>query len=100
MATASAADKKLVVSIGLGAAGSIVIRIKDNGVGIARENLTRIFQLGFTTKPNGHGFGLHSGANAAREMGGRLNANSEGLGKGAEFTLELPVTKSNAAMAA
>ena len=64
--------------------------IADNGVGIAPENLTRIFNHGFTTKKNGHGFGLHSGANAAKEMGGTLTALSEGIGKGAEFTLELP----------
>jgi signal transduction histidine kinase len=53
--------------------------------------VTRIFNHGFTTKKDGHGFGLHSGANAAKEMGGTLTAHSDGLGKGAEFTLELPV---------
>jgi len=61
---------------------------------IAAENLTKIFNHGFTTRQTGHGFGLHSGANAAKEMGGTLNAHSEGLGKGAEFTLELPTTVS------
>ena len=50
----------------------------------------RIFAHGFTTKKDGHGFGLHSGANAAHEMGGSLTAESEGLGRGATFTLELP----------
>jgi two-component system, NtrC family, sensor kinase len=70
---------------------AVAIRIKDNGVGISPENLTRIFRHGFTTKKDGHGFGLHSGANAAKEMGGRLSARSEGLGQGAEFTLELPI---------
>jgi len=66
------------------------ITIADNGVGIAPEHLTRIFNHGFTTKKDGHGFGLHSGANAAKEMGGSLSAHSEGRGQGAEFTLELP----------
>jgi len=66
------------------------ISVRDNGVGIARENLTRIFNLGFTTRKDGHGFGLHSGALAAREMGGTLLAESGGLGQGATFTLELP----------
>lgn len=66
------------------------ISVSDNGVGIARENLTRIFNLGFTTRKDGHGFGLHSGALAAREMGGTLLAESGGLGQGATFTLELP----------
>ena len=60
-------------------------------MGIAAENLTRIFSYGFTTRKNGHGFGLHSGALAAKEMGGSLNARSEGPGKGAAFILELPL---------
>jgi two-component system, NtrC family, sensor kinase len=68
----------------------VKISVADNGIGIAPENLTRIFGHGFTTRRNGHGFGLHSGALAAREMGGSLHAWSEGLGKGATFVLELP----------
>jgi two-component system NtrC family sensor kinase len=68
----------------------VVFEVKDNGVGISTENLTRIFAHGFTTKSDGHGFGLHSCANAAREMGGRLRASSEGPGLGATFTLTLP----------
>jgi signal transduction histidine kinase len=68
------------------------ITVGDNGVGIAPEHVTRIFSHGFTTKKDGHGFGLHSGANAAKEMGGTLSAHSEGPGQGAEFTLELPIT--------
>lgn len=66
------------------------ISVQDNGMGIAKENLTRIFSLGFTTRPDGHGFGLHSGALAARELGGSLTASSDGAGTGATFTLELP----------
>ena len=72
----------------------VKIIVSDNGVGIAPENLTRIFNHGFTTKKDGHGFGLHSGANAAKEMGGTLTARSDGPGKGAEFTLELPDDRS------
>ena len=67
------------------------IAVTDNGVGIPTENLTRIFAHGFTTKKDGHGFGLHSGALAAQEMGGSLSAQSEGVGRGATFTLELPL---------
>ena len=62
----------------------------DNGIGIPPENLTRIFAHGFTTRANGHGFGLHSSALAAREMGGFLTVHSDGVGKGATFTLDLP----------
>jgi len=82
--------KQLVVKVTQPSSERARIVIADNGVGIAPEHLTRIFNHGFTTKTDGHGFGLHSGANAAREMGGSLTAQSEGPGKGAEFTLELP----------
>ncbi len=67
------------------------ISVSDNGVGIPVENLKRIFNHGFTTKKTGHGFGLHNAANAAKEMGGALHVHSDGDGRGATFTLELPV---------
>jgi signal transduction histidine kinase len=65
--------------------------VSDNGSGIAPENLTRIFTHGFTTRKEGHGFGLHGSANAAREMGGSLFVASDGPGKGATFILEIPI---------
>jgi len=67
------------------------IAVSDNGVGIPPENLARIFSHGFTTKKDGHGFGLHSCALAAAEMGGTLTTHSDGIGRGATFTLELPI---------
>jgi signal transduction histidine kinase len=70
--------------------GGVDIAVTDNGVGIAPENLARIFTHGFTTKKDGHGFGLHSGALAARELGGALRVESPGAGRGATFVLELP----------
>ncbi len=73
--------------------GRVKFSISDNGVGIAPENLTRIFNHGFTTRKDGHGFGLHSGALAARELGGTLTVASEGCGLGATFTLDLPADK-------
>jgi C4-dicarboxylate-specific signal transduction histidine kinase len=66
------------------------IEVTDNGVGISEDNLTKIFSHGFTTKEYGHGFGLHSSALAAKEMGGSLTVYSDGLGQGATFTLGLP----------
>jgi two-component system, NtrC family, sensor kinase len=66
------------------------IAVIDNGLGIEEKNLTKIFSHGFTTKKYGHGFGLHSSANAAKEMGGSLSAFSNGPGRGAVFTLKLP----------
>jgi len=86
------ADKQVVVRIKPGATGRVKVEVADNGIGIARENLTRIFSQGFTTRKGGHGFGLHSGALAARELGGAVNVHSEGPGKGSTFTLELPVS--------
>jgi PAS domain S-box-containing protein len=67
------------------------IEVEDTGVGISEENLKRVFQHGFTTKRDGHGFGLHSSALAARSMGGSLAAFSRGVGRGARFVLELPL---------
>jgi PAS domain S-box-containing protein len=83
-------SKQMIVRVGMASPDRLKVSIIDNGIGIAPENLTRIFNHGFTTKKNGHGFGLHSGANAAKEMGGALTAYSDGIGKGAEFVFELP----------
>lgn len=77
----------------------IRISVVDNGVGVAPENLMGIFRHGFTTRKDGHGFGLHSGALAARELGGSLNVHSDGLGQGAAFTLELPLPSAEVACA-
>jgi len=69
---------------------TVCFSVQDTGSGIPKENLTQIFQHGFTTRSNGHGFGLHSSANAAQTLGGSLTASSEGRGFGATFTLKLP----------
>jgi PAS domain S-box-containing protein len=82
-------DKKITIRV-TSRHKSIFISVIDNGVGIPPENLQRIFNHGFTTRKNGHGFGLHSGALAARELGGSLNVESAGTGLGATFVLELP----------
>jgi len=83
-------EKRVTVRVTDAETKNVQIAVIDNGVGIPAENLTRIFQHGFTTKKEGHGFGLHSGALAARELGGKLTAYSAGIGQGATFTLELP----------
>ncbi|MHC8345834.1 DAHL domain-containing protein [Pseudomonas sp. RT6P73] len=70
---------------------TLQISVKDDGEGIAPENMTRIFAHGFTTRKEGHGFGLHSCALAAIEMNGHLSAHSDGPGKGAQFTLQIPL---------
>jgi signal transduction histidine kinase len=68
------------------------IIVCDNGIGIAPETMGRMFSHGFTTRKAGHGFGLHSAALAAVELGGSLTVKSDGLGCGATFTLDLPFT--------
>jgi signal transduction histidine kinase len=82
--------KKVAVRLKNAGNNRVRIEVADTGVGIAPENLTRVFSHGFTTRKNGHGFGLHSGALSAKEMGGSLTAHSDGVGKGATFVLELP----------
>ena len=84
-------EKRLIITIAKTDGECVMVRVEDNGIGIPPENLTRIFSHGFTTRPNGHGFGLHLGALNAREMGGSLSAASAGTGRGATFTLILPV---------
>ncbi len=82
-------DKKIGIHV-TAENGRVLIAVSDNGVGISAENLAQIFAHGFTTKPDGHGFGLHSAALAAKEMNGALTVASPGAGHGATFTLELP----------
>jgi C4-dicarboxylate-specific signal transduction histidine kinase len=82
-------DKQVVICVANQADG-VRIAVTDNGSGIQPEHMTRIFSHGFTTKKDGHGFGLHSGVLAARDLGGALRVNSAGLGRGATFTLDSP----------
>lgn len=86
---ASHPHKSLTVRIARGGRG-VEIAVIDNGIGIAPEHMSRIFNHGFTTKREGHGFGLHSGALAAKELGGELRVESLGVGRGATFVLDLP----------
>ncbi|WP_435304172.1 MULTISPECIES: sensor histidine kinase [Pseudomonas] len=85
-------DRSPSITLGAALADGPILRITvtDNGKGIAPENLKRIFSHGFTTRKDGHGFGLHSCALAAQEMGGRLTVHSDGTGQGATFVLDTP----------
>ncbi|MGP8198294.1 MAG: ATP-binding protein, partial [Limisphaerales bacterium] len=85
------AERKVTIRIRRNGERAIRMEVADNGVGIPPENLTRIFAHGFSTQADRHGFGLHTGALAAKELGGTLTAYSEGLGKGATFILEIPL---------
>ena len=85
------AEKRLIVRVAKNGGDFVHVSVIDNGVGISKENLTRLFEYGFTTRKSGHGFGLHSSVRAAQEMGGSLTVQSEGVGHGAAFTLALPI---------
>jgi len=82
-------DKQMTVRVSADD-GRVQIAVIDNGIGIPPENMARIFSHGFTTRQLGHGFGLHTGALAARELGGSLTVQSDGPGRGATFILEIP----------
>lgn len=97
MLEAGDSKRRIVVRASRPGEGRIRIEVEDDGVGIPAENLERVFTHGFTTKKTGHGFGLHSSANAAREMGGTLVARSAGVGQGSTFILELPAREAQAA---
>jgi len=91
---AAGATNELRITVAVTAAdGWLEMRVDDTGVGIAPEKLTKIFHAGFTTKPNGHGYGLHSSALAAEQLGGTLRCFSTGLGDGASFVLRMPLGK-------
>jgi NO-binding membrane sensor protein with MHYT domain/signal transduction histidine kinase len=87
------AEGPRVLTLGIHARtqGCVVIEIRDTGVGIAPDALGHLFEFGFTTKKDGHGFGLHTSAILAQELGGHLAGHSEGAGCGAQFALRLPV---------
>jgi C4-dicarboxylate-specific signal transduction histidine kinase len=71
--------------------GSLAIDVEDSGIGIETAVLQRLFEFGFTTKKDGHGFGLHASANLAKELGGELSGQSDGPGRGARFSLRVPL---------
>jgi len=90
LSESAATERRLTLGVKLDPDNLVRVSVTDNGVGIPPENLDRIFSLGFTTRQNGHGLGLHSGFFAAREMGGNLLVHSDGPAKGATFTLVFP----------
>ena len=83
-------EKKLTISVKNLNNDYIQIEVCDNGIGIPEENMTRIFEHGFTTKKKGHGFGLHSTALSVNELNGSIKAHSDGIDQGAVFTIKLP----------
>jgi PAS domain S-box-containing protein len=90
LSESTVAERVMTLKIKMNEDKNVSVSVADNGMGISPENLERIFTHGFTTRQDGHSLGLHSGFLAAREMGGTLLVHSDGPGKGAIFTLELP----------
>ncbi len=82
------ADKKMSISISV-VDNAICIEVTDNGIGIEKDNLSRLFTYGYTNRRDGHGFGLHNSALVANELGGKIEVHSEGAGRGASFVLKL-----------
>ncbi len=91
MGEGSNPDRVLTLVLECREPGWATLEARDTGVGVLREDLDRVFAFGWTTKVDGHGFGLHGSSTAARELGGTLAAHSDGLGEGATFTLTLPL---------
>jgi NO-binding membrane sensor protein with MHYT domain len=85
------APRTLTLRVHARAPGWFIIEVQDSGIGIKAEALKRLFEFGFTTKKDGHGFGLHSSAILAQELGGHLAGHSDGAGTGARFALRLPL---------
>jgi signal transduction histidine kinase len=83
--------RQIEIRIKRSAEDRVCLTVTDSGRGIEPEHANRIFNFGFTTKKSGNGFGLHHAANAMTEMGGKISAQSDGLGRGATFILEIPL---------
>jgi len=90
LAAGADGEKRLVVSARVENDDRLRFTVRDTGCGIAPDVMPRLFSFGFTTRTGGHGFGLHSCAIAAKSMGGEIIAHSDGVGRGATFTLLLP----------
>ena len=84
-------EKRLSLRVTRDGADHVLLQVADTGVGITSDALVKVFHLGYTTKAGGHGYGLHTAANATTELGGSLDAHSDGEGRGAVFTLRLPL---------
>lgn len=70
---------------------NLIISVADNGPGIPESKLAGLFNAGYSSKESGRGYGLHSSAILVQQMGGSIEAISDGPGKGSEVILRIPV---------
>ncbi|RDH85243.1 MAG: hypothetical protein DIZ80_02165 [endosymbiont of Galathealinum brachiosum] len=70
---------------------NIIFFVEDNGIGIDEKDIEHVFEFGFKKRVEGHGYGLHHSAISAKELGGTLTVDSDGMNKGATFTLTIPI---------
>ncbi len=71
---------------------SHIVKIRDNGTGIAEENLSKLFEPYFTSKRNGLGLGLAATLNILQSHKGRIEVSSE-MNKGSQFTITFPAAR-------
>jgi signal transduction histidine kinase len=91
-------NRRLQVGISLNLDSTASFIVSDNGIGISPDIMPRLFTQGFTTRPEGHGFGLHSAALAAKAVGGTITPSSSGPGTGATFIVTVPLCSKTVAL--
>ncbi len=84
-------ERNIVIESGLMDTSHAFIKVIDNGCGISKSHIDKVFQHGFTTKQNGHGFGLHASVIAMNEMSGNIAVESDGPNQGTTFTVTVPL---------
>ena len=85
-------ERWLTIQSGLNAAGEIEVRVGDNGIGIKKEHLSRIFEMRWTTKTAGLGFGLFWARDYIQGLGGHISVDSAWQ-KGTTFKISLPAAQ-------
>jgi signal transduction histidine kinase len=78
-----------------GGATQVRVDVTDTGPGIRPENLPRMFEFMFTTKADGHGFGLSTSHRTIQNHGGKISVESP-EGSGAHFVIQLPLRRPGA----